>query len=178
MNNSFVTRAIVLKRKNIGEADRFLTVLTREMGKITVLAKGVRRAAAKRKAHIELFNTIKCQLIEGKNLWILAQTELTIDRSIIKSDLKLLRIAYHLVELVERLLPENQRQSELFELLNRALSSINMNQWKDEERLTGAFEEKLLRLLGFGMPEDKRQMESYIESLMERKLRSREILKE
>lgn len=161
----------------MGEADRLLTFLTDDLGKITVLAKGVRKATAKRKSHIELFNTVKCQLIEGKNLWILAQTELELDRSVIKSNLKLLRIAYHLVELVERLLPENQKQHELFELLNRALSSINMNQWKDEDRLTLAFEEKLLRLLGFGMPEDKRQMESYIESLMERKLRSREILK-
>ena len=177
MNDSFVTRAIVLKRKNIGEADRLLTLLTGEMGKITVLAKGVRRATAKRKAHIELFNTVRCQLIEGKSLWILTQTELVADRSVIKSHLKLLRIAYHLVELVERLLPENQKQSELFELLNRALSSINMNQWRDEDRLTNAFEEKLLRLLGFGAPKDRRQTESYIESLMERKLRSREILK-
>lgn len=178
MNNSSIIQAIVLKRKSIGEADRLLTLLTYEMGKITVLAKGVRRAATKRKSHIELFNTIKCQLIEGKSFWILAQTELTADRSVIKSDLKLLRIAYHLAELAERLLPENQKQSELFELLNRALSSINMDQWKDEERLILAFEEKLLRLLGFGMPENKRQMESYIESLMEQKLRSKEILKD
>lgn len=177
MNNGFLIGAIILKRKNMGEADRLLTLLTREMGKITVLAKGVRRAVAKRKSHIELFNTIRCQLIEGKSFWILAQTELVEDRSIIKSNLKLLRIAYHLVELAERLLPENQKQGALFELLNRALSSINMNQWKDEDRLTSAFEEKLLRLLGFGTPEDKRQMESYIESLMERKLRSREILR-
>lgn len=177
MSNSTVSRAIVLKRRNVGEADRLLTVLTAEMGKVTVLAKGVRRAAAKRKSHIELFNTIRCQLIQGRSWWILTQTELEADRSAIKSHLKLLRIAYHLVELTERLLPENQRQKELFDLLNRALSSINMNQWKNEAGLTSVFEEKLLRLLGFGTPKDKKQTENYIEGLIEQKLRSRKILK-
>lgn len=166
------TLAIVLKRKNFGEADRMVTLLTHDGGKRTAIAKGVRGALSKRAAHIELFNTIKAQLIETKNMPILAQTELTSDRSSIKSHLKLLRIAYHLVEVVEKLTPEEQKQEEIFNLLNRALSSVNMNQWKDEERLTGAFETKLLTLLGYGIPEEKQKTRQYIENLIEQRLRS------
>lgn len=178
MSEIFSTLAIILGRKNIGEADRLLTLFTSDFGKIKVKAKGVRRALAKRKSHIELFNTVKCQIIQNKGYHILAQTELISDRSSIKSHLKLLRIAYHLVEIVERLTPEGQKQIELFNLLDRALSSINLDQWEDEERLTLAFEGKLLKLLGYGIPQDQKMTESYIENLIEQKLRSREVLKE
>lgn len=172
------TLAIVLKRRNVGEADRIMTLLTRDGGKCTVIAKGVRGATSKRAAHVELFNTIKAQLIERKGMSILAQTELVSDRSSIKSHLKLLRIAYHLVEVTEKLTPDGQRQEEVFDLLDRALSSINMDQWNNEERLTNAFEMKLLALLGYGLSEDPKKTQQYIEELIERKLRSRTVLKD
>ncbi|KKU23266.1 MAG: repair protein RecO protein [Microgenomates group bacterium GW2011_GWA1_46_15] len=38
------TEGIVLKRMNVGEADRFVTIFTRDLGKISALAKGVRTA--------------------------------------------------------------------------------------------------------------------------------------
>ncbi|MBI5357112.1 DNA repair protein RecO [Candidatus Collierbacteria bacterium] len=176
MNNTFSTLALIIGRRNYHEADRLLTFFTEKNGKIVVRAKGVRLSQSKRQGHIELFNTIKAQIIEGRGFPILAQTELIEDRSLIKSDLKLLRIAYHLTELVSRLTPEHEKHQEIFDLLNRALSSINLGIWDKEGYLSEKFEEKLLRLLGYGVPPDGNSWHEYIESIADFKLRSQEIL--
>lgn len=168
---------IVLRRNNIGERDRLVTFLTRSMGKVTVRAAGVRDIRSKRKSHLELFNTIKAQLVGRDDHPCVGQTVLVRDRSSLKSDLKLLRIAFHLVELTDRLLAPYQQSSAAFDLLNRALSSITLEKWNHEDRITKAYESRLLSLLGFGVPPgDLDNIHEYIEELTDRRLRSREIL--
>lgn len=176
MRKSFSTLAIVIGRRNYHEADRLLTLLTKKHGKMIVRARGVRLSQSKRRGHIELFNTIKAQIVEAHGIPVLAQTDLMAGRSKIKSSLKLLRIAYHLTELVNKLTPEYQSQPELFELLNRGLSSIDLKTWQKEEYLSGKFEEKLLRLLGYGAPPDGGSWHEYIEGITDSKLRAQEIL--
>ena len=178
VRNSFIDLGIILRRKSRGEADRVVTILTRRHGKVQVIAKGVRKNGAKRGAHIELFNTVKIQVIEGKAGLILGQTELVIDRSRLKSDLKLMRIAFSLAEVVERLTPWEEPHPELFDLLDRALSSVSLDKWKNEDRLTQAFAEKVLKLTGFGIPKGVSDLHLYIEELVESRLRSQEILRE
>ncbi|MEK9171366.1 MAG: DNA repair protein RecO C-terminal domain-containing protein, partial [Patescibacteria group bacterium] len=107
---------------------------------------------------------------------VLAQTELIADRSSMKSDIKLLRIAYHLAELISRLTPDNEKQGEVFDLLNRAFSSISLKVWDKEAYLSEKFEEKLLHLLGYGTPPDGGSWHEYIESITDYKLRAQEIL--
>jgi DNA repair protein RecO (recombination protein O) len=172
----FSSLAVIIGRRNYDEADRILTIFTKDHGKIVVRAKGVRLSRSKRRGHIELFNTIKAQIVEGRGFPVLAQTELIADRSSIKSDIKLLRIAYHLTELISRLTPEHEKHGEVFDLLNRAFSSINLKTWDKEEFLSEKFEEKLLHLLGYGAPPDGGTRHEYIESITDFKLRAREIL--
>lgn len=176
MRRIFSSLAVIIGRKNYSEADRILILFTERNGKMAVRAKGVRLTKSKRQGHIELFNTIKAQIIEGRGFPVLAQTELIEDRSSIKSDIKLLRIAYHLTELVSRLTPEHEKHGEIFDLLNRALSSINLKIWDKEEYLSEKFEEKLLHLLGYGAPPDGGTRHEYIESITDFKLRAQEIL--
>ena len=176
MSKVFSSLAVIIGRKNYGEADRILTIFTEKNGKMVIRAKGVRLGHSKRRGHIELFNTIKAQIIDGRGFPILAQTELIEDRSSIKSNIKLLRIAYHLTELVSRLTPEHEKHGEVFDLLNRAFSSINLKTWDREEYLSEKFEEKLLHLLGYGAPPDGNSWHEYIESITDFKLRAQEIL--
>lgn len=176
MSKIFSSLAIIIGRRNYGEADRILTIFTEDRGKIVVMAKGVRLSRSKRRGHIELFNTIKAQVVESRGFPVLAQTELIADRSSMKSDIKLLRIAYHLAELVSRLTPDNEKHREIFDLLNRAFSSISLKVWDKEAYLSEKFEEKLLYLLGYGTPPDGGSWHEYIESITDFKLRAQEIL--
>lgn len=177
MVRNLTADAIVIKRRNVGEADRFVTLFTDKEGKMTVRAKGVRAIGSKRKGHLELFNTIRASIHQKDHVSVLGQTILVSDRSYIKRDMKRLRIAFHLTELVERLTVANQQLRDVYDLLNRALSSIASHSWAEEDRWTLAFESKLLKMLGFGIPsESLPDIHEYIEELTDRRLRSRDIL--
>src|SRR5579859_8022976 len=103
-----IAEGIVLKRRNIGEADRILTVLTRSFGKMSIKAIGVRKITSKRSSHIEPLNHVILSLYKGKAMPVL--TEITTKESFsdIKQDLQKIGFAYHLCELVDGLCPEGQ----------------------------------------------------------------------
>ena len=72
-----VTRGIILSRTDFGEADRILTILTHEQGKIRGIAKGVRKVKSKLAGGIELFSISQISFIQGKSdIYTLTSTRL------------------------------------------------------------------------------------------------------
>jgi DNA repair protein RecO (recombination protein O) len=67
--------AVVLRTHKLGEADRIVTMLSREHGKIRAVAKGVRRTASKFGSRLEPFMVADVQLFEGRSLDIITQAE-------------------------------------------------------------------------------------------------------
>lgn len=67
--------ALVLRTHKLGEADRIITFLTREHGKVRAVAKGVRRTSSKFGARLEPFMFVDVQLHVGRNLDIVTQAE-------------------------------------------------------------------------------------------------------
>ena len=67
--------AIVLRTHSLGEADRIVTLLTREHGKVRAVAKGVRRTRSRFGARLEPFMMTDVQLYEGRNLDPVTQAE-------------------------------------------------------------------------------------------------------
>lgn len=68
--------AVVLRTHKLGEADRIVTLLTRNHGQVRAVAKGVRRTASKLGARLEPFMAIDVQCYEGKNLDTVTQVEI------------------------------------------------------------------------------------------------------
>ena len=60
--------AIVLHTTKLGEADRIITMLTKNHGKIRAVAKGVRKSTSRYGARLEPLNLIDVQLHQGRNL--------------------------------------------------------------------------------------------------------------
>ncbi|HFQ94137.1 MAG TPA: DNA repair protein RecO, partial [Anaerolineae bacterium] len=73
---TFRTEAIVIKRRNFGEADRLLTLFSREQGKIRAIAKGARKPQSRKTGHVELFMRSKFLMAKGKDLNIITQAEM------------------------------------------------------------------------------------------------------
>jgi DNA repair protein RecO (recombination protein O) len=67
--------AIVLRTHKLGEADRIVTMLSRQHGQIRAVAKGVRRTASKFGSRLEPFMAVDIQLYEGRNLDTVSQVE-------------------------------------------------------------------------------------------------------
>lgn len=137
---------IILKRRNLGEADRILTVLTDHKGKISVLAKGVRRITSRRSGNVELLNRVLMYLHQGKSFLILTEASSLDTYQKLKKDLTLSTYAFHIIELVDKLAAENQENRILYEHLVNVLQRLSRH---PRQILIRAFEVKILSDLGF-----------------------------
>lgn len=164
----------VLKRFNFGEADRFVTLFTKENGKVEVLAKGVRKITSKRSSHIEPLNLIRFQSVKTSKNFILTEVELVNSFEKRKSSLKQCEVAFFVCELIDGLCPHGQVNQEIFSLIGNFLKG---GEYSDDEILK--FETRLLTYLGYWNVEKNftSELESriYIESILEKKLKSRVI---
>jgi len=173
------TEGVILKRTNFGEADKFLTLFSKHFGKIRLLAKGIRKTKSRKGGNLELFNWVKIYVAKGRNLDIITEVELIKPFKSWRQDLSRVALAYHLVELVERLTAEEAKSRQVFELLIESLERLGEE--KDLERLRTDFEVHLLEELGF-WPRDKAadavDLQAYIEKLIEKRLNSKRVFKE
>ncbi len=141
------TEGVILKRRNFGEADRILTIYTRDHGKITALAKGVRRPRSKKAGHVEIGSWCKIFVARGKNIDLLTEVEVKRAFGIADfSEAKANKI-YHLLELVENLTADHQKNPQVFILLVQFLKMITTDE--NFDLVSSVFKIKLLASLGF-----------------------------
>jgi DNA repair protein RecO (recombination protein O) len=173
---SFKTEGIIIKRINYGEADRILTVFTRDQGKISVKASGIRRIASRRSPHVELLNHAELSLYRGHKYPILNEAQTINNYSEIKGDLTRVGLAYHICELIDGLCPENQDNASVFGLLQQVLEQLGAQE--NPVEIIHGFEVELLTLLGFWNRQqtvENINTHIYIENILERKLKARKI---
>ena len=118
------THAVVLRRHNIGEADRVLTLFTPTHGKIRAVAKGVRRMKSRLAGHVELFSRVDVLLAHGRSLDIVTQAEVRDPFPSLRGDLWKAAYASYIAELVDRFAEERHDGPEsrvLFDVLVGAL---------------------------------------------------------
>jgi DNA repair protein RecO (recombination protein O) len=145
----YTTDAIALKRMDYGEADRILTLFTPHVGKLRVMAKGVRRATSRMAGHLELFAHSQLVLARGRELDIVTQATTVEPLREVRDDLVKSSYAYHLAELVDAFLEDRDPHPELFALLVDALATIGRGEIPAAE-VARHFEVRLLSTLGFG----------------------------
>ncbi len=139
--------AIVLKRHDYGEADRIVTVFTRERGKITVIAKGVRRIASRKAGHIELFTHATMLLAEGRSMDVLTQVEMVEPFAALREDLVRTSYAYLMAELVDRFEHDGHVHPAAFDLLRDSLAALGAAD--DPGVVARWFELRYLDLIGY-----------------------------
>jgi DNA repair protein RecO (recombination protein O) len=174
---SYKTEAIIIKRRNFNEADRIITILTRDLGKLQVKAQGVRKITSRRSSHIELLNHSELSLYKGSSMSVLVEAQMLEAYSDIKSDFEKVGFAYHVCELIDGLCPEGQEYRDVFFLLKKTLARISKEQ--DMLLLVHDFEIELLTILGFWHKpaEDSRTLntQDFIENILERRLKSQKM---
>lgn len=167
---------IVVKRVNYGEADRILTILTRELGKVSIKATGVRKITSRRSPHIELLNYGVLTLYKSQKFPVLVEVNSLDTYSEIKSDLTKVGFAYHICELVDGLCAENQENTAVFNLTKNVLDRLAADE--DLVSIIHEYEVELLTLLGFwhrSAATSQINTHAFIENILERKLKSRRI---
>jgi DNA repair protein RecO (recombination protein O) len=140
--------AVVLRRLDYGEADRILTLLTREHGKLAAIAKGSRRGKARLGGSLDLFGRSRMMLAKGRNLDVVAQVERRGDVRNISGDLQRTAYACLVAEVADKVLEERHPVDDVFELVVTTIERLNMPE--RSARVEGAwFAMRILDLLGY-----------------------------
>jgi len=122
---TYQTRGIVIGRTNFGEADRIVRLLTPEHGKLSTVAKGVRRVKSRLGGHLELFGEVELMLATGRNLDVITSARLLWYPHQLAGAYDRLGLAFMFATAIDRLTDSGQPQPKLYETLLQALRTLD-----------------------------------------------------
>jgi len=123
--NQQQTVGIVLARTDYGEADRIITVLTPDFGKLRMMARGVRKIKSKLAGGIELFSVSDLTFIHGRGeIATLVSARLRQHYGAIVQDITRVQLGYELIKLLNKSTAD-EPEPEYFELLHQSLEALN-----------------------------------------------------
>jgi DNA repair protein RecO len=145
--NQLVTQGIILSRTDYGEADRIITVLTPDHGKLRLMARGVRRAKSKLAGGIELFSVSDLTYTTGRgSLGTLISTRMLKHYGHIVKDLNRVQLGYELIKTLNKATEDNP-EDDYFHLLEYSFASLD-DATISLDLIRIWFECQLLRLYG------------------------------
>lgn len=121
------TLALVLKKQNIGETDRILTIISPTLGKKRVIVRAVRRPLSKLSGHLDTFMLSQIILTDEHDLPKITSALLTESFEKIRDSLVLTKRAFNISKLIERVILEEFPQRPIFQLTIDTLLRINEN---------------------------------------------------
>ncbi len=146
----YKTEGIVLRSMDLGEADRILTVLTPRLGKLRVIAKGIRRPRSRLGGGLEPFSDVHLVLAVGRTFDVVTQTALEDPHLGLRDDLHSTAAAWYLVELTDRFCEGSAESHQAFELLGQGLAALDAAPAEVSRELVARwFELHLLDAMGF-----------------------------
>jgi len=125
MTRSLKTEAVVLKKKSLLNKDLLVFLFSKEQGKVVVVAKGVKKITSRRSPHLETGNLITVLLHKKADHQYLQETELISGFSELKKDPEKVGRLYQFFFVLERLLPENQKEDVVYNLTKSFLVKLS-----------------------------------------------------
>lgn len=122
---------IVIRRRDFGEADRLVTLMTDDYGKIRALAKGSRRTKSRLGGHLEPYARTNVLIARGRNLDIITQAQVRDPMSHLRTIERSILYAAHWSELADQLMVEAQENRFAYGALVRALTSLELDRAPD-----------------------------------------------
>lgn len=145
--HGYTSEGMVLTRRNFGEADRILSVFSKDKGRISVIAKGVRKTKSRKRGHIEVFSQIKFQVVSGHGLDIMTEVEIINDFKNVRKSLKKISLAYYFTEVVGKITHEGETNTDLYNLIIDTFARLE--ETHELKKLRLEFLQKILTLLGY-----------------------------
>ncbi|CAN5354713.1 hypothetical protein BH10PAT1_BH10PAT1_5000 [soil metagenome] len=168
---NYSSEGFVIGRKNFSEADRIVVFYTKDFGKVSLIAKGVRKLTSRKRGGIEIFSKIKFSAVKTNGLDILTEVSVIDGYDEVRANLRRISIGYYICEVIAKVTRDNETHLEIFQLMERYFEELKTN--RNLKVLRGKFVTELLVVLGF-WPEGKKMTDpdSVLESVVERKINS------
>lgn len=142
------TEGIILRETEYRDSDKLLTVLTRDFGKLTVKARGVRSSRSRLKAACQLLTFSELTLFEQQGRYIITEAVPKEMFSGLRTDIELLSLASYFAQVTEAVAQEEDPVPELLSLLLNALYAL-AKLGKPQPLVKAVFELRLCCLAGF-----------------------------
>src|SRR3990172_4356320 len=120
----FRTEAVILRRQDLGEADRLVVAYSPDRGKLRLVAKGVRRLNSRKAGHLEPFSRTSLLIARGRELDIISQAEAVETYPALQTDLLRVGQASYVVELIDRFTFEEGGSRPAYALLLETLGRL------------------------------------------------------
>jgi DNA repair protein RecO (recombination protein O) len=119
------TLGLIFQKEERGDADLLFTVYTKDLGKLEILGKAIRKVSSKLRSGAEIFYLSEIEFIQGKTHKTLTDTILIKKFANIKTDLKRLRIAYKISGILDNLVKDQEPDEKIWNLLKETFRKIN-----------------------------------------------------
>ena len=148
---TFNVTALILRQEDWRETDAWVTMYTRERGKIEALAKGLRKIESKLASHLEPFMTAEIFLAQGRHWPIVAGSIVEQARLGLRDNFDRLSLAGAIARLADLMTPLESRDDNIYDVLDETLAIIESNHLKQSagELLLHLFAWKLLVFSGY-----------------------------
>lgn len=172
MIRSLKTEAIVLRKKNLLNQDVLINFFSQDLGRLTVFAKGVKKITSRRSPHLQTGNLINVIISHKNDRYYLQESQLISGFSELKKDEDKIKQLYLFLFILDRLLPENQKEERAYNLTKKFLIDLSRPQGKKKLSLL-YYLNKLMGFLGY-LHEDKNlnELKFFIEEIINEKIPS------
>jgi len=180
------TIGIVINKKTVKETDLLITLLTRQYGKIIALAKGAKNIKSSRLSSLQLGNIIKVQLYQKNDFLWLSEAKNITPFLQNEKNLTQINLLFYFLEILNRLIAENQQIENIYQISQEIIDAINQNQLNRYIKNEILF----LETLGFGVPNEinsyfqkkdykttQQLIKRFFESIIEKPLESNKLFK-
>ena len=150
MSKFVTTTAVVINKRRQKEGDLLVTIFTPNLGKINCIAKGAQSLKSRRLGHLEIGSLIKVSLYEKNSYYWLSETESLSSFLHSSSSLSQINLLFYFLEIVNTLLPTEQSQPELYQIIVKVVEAISLNHFTIFIQQEILFLEKL----GYGIPKE------------------------
>lgn len=140
--------AVVIRQRDLGEADRIATLYTLERGKLSAVAKGIKRTRSKLAGSLQLFAQAHVQLAAGRSLEVVTQAQPIAGYYHLREEMDRYAHACYVAELLDALTDEGDPDAVVYQLLVASLEALDAG--GDPSTLVRGFELKLLARMGYG----------------------------
>ncbi|MDQ3076084.1 MAG: DNA repair protein RecO [bacterium] len=132
MHHKYHTEAIVLGSSDYRESAKIFFVFTRDLGLLYASAQGVRKMSSKLRYVLQDFSYTKIDLVKGKDFWRITSACKTNQLEEVTKQADTLQVFAHVSKLLRRLLPEQEKNEDLFREVINGLFALDRAQTKED----------------------------------------------
>ncbi len=143
---NYKTEGVIIRVRDYSEADRIVTLFSRDYGKVQAIAKGCRKQQSRKRGIIQLFTYGEFALYRGRNLDTITQCESKESFGILRENLERMAYGAYMAELLDGFITSGEPHEDLF---NLTLICLHLLTVEDPELVRRTFETRIMALLGY-----------------------------